>query len=145
MAVNQLSAFLENREGRLEEVFDHLADAGINVVSASVADTKDYGILRTIVTDSEKAQKVLKEHGISSKVIPVLAINISHSVGSLDKVLHAIADANQNIAYMYGLSVGDKGASIAIKTSDIAATEAALQGMKDVQIFDDASIAEYME
>ncbi|MBQ9066013.1 MAG: ACT domain-containing protein [Clostridia bacterium] len=127
MSVKQLSVFLENREGRVETVFDLLSAANVNVVSVSLADTKDYGILRMLVNDNETAQKTLKENDISSKLVDVLAINIPHTVGSLARVLHAITDAGINIIYMYGLSTGDEGASIAFKTDDIPGTEKALE------------------
>lgn len=130
MAVKQLSVFLENKEGRLQEVFNLLKDADVNVVSASLADTKDYGILRALVSDNDKAQNTLKEHGISSKLVDVIAITMPHTVGSLSKVLNAIADAGINVIYMYGLSTGDGGASIALKTNDIPGTEKALEGLE---------------
>ncbi len=129
MAVKQLSVFLENKEGRLQDVFNLLKEANVNVVSASLADTKDYGVLRALVDDNDKAQETLKSHGISSKLVDIIAINIPHTVGSLSKVLNAIADADINVSYMYGLSTGESGASIAIKTNDIPETEKALANL----------------
>lgn len=129
MAVKQLSVFLENKEGRLQDVFNLLKEANVNVVSASLADTKDYGVLRALVDDNDKAQAALKSHGISSKLVDIIAINIPHTVGSLSEVLNAIADADINVSYMYGLSTGDTGASIAIKTNDIPGTEKALANL----------------
>ena len=79
-----------------------------------------------IVSDVEGAQKALKAKNITAKVVDVLAVNISHEVGSLSALLNAIAEAGINIKYMYGLSTGDTGASIAFKTDDIAGTEKAL-------------------
>ncbi len=127
MTVKQLSIFLENREGRLQEIFNILKEANINVVSCSLAETSDYGIVRMIVSDVEGASAALKEKNITAKVVDVLAVNISHEVGSLSTFLNAIADSGINIKYMYGLSTGDKGASIAFKTDDIAGTEKALE------------------
>lgn len=135
MAVKQLSVFLENKEGRLQEVFNLLKEANVNVVSASLADTKDYGILRALVDNNEKAQETLKAHGISSKLVDIVAITVPHTVGSLSKVLNAIADADINVSYMYGLSTGDSGASIAIKTNNIPGTEKAL-GDLDVKFIE---------
>lgn len=129
MAVKQLSVFLENKEGRLQDVFNLLKEANVNVISASLADTKDYGVLRALVDDNDKAQAALKSHGISSKLVDIIAINIPHTVGSLSEVLNAIADADINVSYMYGLSTGDTGASIAIKTNDIPGTEKALANL----------------
>lgn len=135
MAVKQLSVFLENKEGRLQEVFNLLKEANVNVVSASLADTKDYGILRALVDNNEKAQETLRAHGISSKLVDIVAITVPHTVGSLSKVLNAIADADINVSYMYGLSTGDSGASIAIKTNNIPGTEKAL-GDLDVKFIE---------
>lgn len=129
MAVKQLSVFLENKEGRLQDVFNLLKEANVNVISASLADTKDYGVLRALVDDNDKAQAALKSHGISSKLVDIIAINIPHTVGSLSEVLNAIADADINVSYMYGLSTGDTGASIAIKTNDIPGTEKTLANL----------------
>jgi hypothetical protein len=127
MFVKQLSVFLENREGRVLEVFNILKNADINVCSVSLADTSQYGILRLLVNDVDKAQLVLKDHGISSKTTEVIAVNIPHVVGSLEGVLHAISSAGINISYMYGLSLGGTGASIAIKVNDTEGAKKALE------------------
>lgn len=127
MFVKQLSVFLENREGRVLEVFNILKNADINVCSVSLADTSQYGILRLLVNDVDKAQLVLKDHGISSKTTEVIAVNIPHVVGSLEGVLHAISSASINISYMYGLSLGGTGASIAIKVNDTEGAKKALE------------------
>jgi hypothetical protein len=127
MFVKQLSVFLENREGRVLEVFNILKNADINVCSVSLADTSQYGILRLLVNDVDKAQLVLKDHGISSKTTEVIAVNIPHVVGSLEGVLNAISSAGINISYMYGLSLGGTGASIAIKVNDTEGAKKALE------------------
>lgn len=131
MLVKQLSVFMENREGRVLEVFTILKNADINVCSVSLADTQDYGILRMLVNDVDRARMVLKEHGISSKTTEVIAVNIPHVVGSLESVLHAISSAGINISYMYGLSLGGSGASIALKVNN---NEGALEALKPLQI-----------
>ncbi len=140
MAVKQLSVFLENREGRVESVFNLLKEAGVNVVSVSLADTKEFGVLRMIVDDSDKAQEALVSHEISSKVIPVNAVRISHEVGSLSAALNAIADAGINISYMYGLSTGQSGASIALKTNDVPKTDEVLKDI-GIELYTDETIA----
>ena len=127
MFVKQLSVFLENREGRVLEVFNILKNADINVCSVSLADTSQYGILRLLVNDVDKAQMVLEDHGISSKTTEVIAVNIPHVVGSLEGVLNAISSAGINISYMYGLSLGGSGASIAIKVNDTEGAKKALE------------------
>ena len=126
MTVKQLSVFLENREGRLQQIFNILKEANVNVVSVSIAETSDYGIVRMIVSDVDGALAALKAQNITAKVVDVLAVNISHEVGS-------------NIKYMYGLSTGDTGASIAFKTDDIPGTEKALEPL-DVQYYTPESL-----
>ncbi len=139
MFVKQLSVFLENREGRVLEVFSILKNADINVCSVSLADTSQYGILRLLVNDVDKAQMVLKDHGISSKTTEVIAVNIPHVVGSLEGVLHAISSAGINISYMYGLSLGGSGASIAIKVNDTEGAKKALEPL-DITFYTDEDL-----
>ena len=139
MTVKQLSVFLENREGRLQQIFNILKEANVNVVSVSIAETSDYGIVRMIVSDVDGALAALKAQNITAKVVDVLAVNISHEVGSLSKFLNAIADAGINIKYMYGLSTGDTGPSTAFKTDDIPGTEKALEPL-DVQYYTPESL-----
>ena len=134
MFVKQLSIFLENREGRLEEALKILKDNGINIISLSLADTSDFGLLRLIVNDPEKARQVLRESRFSSQVGDIIAIRISHTVGSLSRVLSAVTEADINIEYMYTLSVGIEGASLALKTSDLARTVEVI-GTKSVHIY----------
>ena len=129
MYVKQLSVFLENREGRLEEALKVLKDNGINIISLSLSDASDFGLLRLIVSDPDEARRVLKESRFSSQVSDILAIRISHTVGSLFEVLRAITEAGINIEYMYTLSVGVEGASLALKTSDLARTDELIGGM----------------
>lgn len=129
MYVKQLSVFLENREGRLEEALKVLKDNGINIISLSLSDASDFGLLRLIVSDPDEARRVLKESRFSSQVSDILAIRISHTVGSLFEVLGAITEAGINIEYMYTLSVGVEGASLALKTSDLARTDELIGGM----------------
>ena len=91
--VQQLSVFLENREGRLEEVLDVLAKKGVNIVALSLADTSDYGMLRLIVSDPHKGRAALKEAGITAMLTDVVALRVPHATGSLNKAMHQIVDA----------------------------------------------------
>ncbi len=99
--VEQLSIFLENRAGRLAEVTKVLSDAGINIRALSVADTSDFGILRLIVSDNEKAKKVLKENGFTVKKTTVVPVEVEDKPGGLYKILKILQDKNINIEYMY--------------------------------------------
>jgi len=118
MYIKQLSVFVENREGRLEEVLQILKDNDINIVSLSLADTSDFGLLRLIVSDSEKGRDALKSNGFSAMLTDVLAIKLEHRVGGLQKLLDLICKSNINIEYMYALSTGKDDEAMVFKPSD---------------------------
>ena len=117
--VQQLSVFLENREGRLEEVLDVLAKSNVNIVALSLADTSDYGMLRMIVSDPHKGRMSLKEVGITSMLTDVVALRVQHATGSLSKAMHQIVDGEVNIEYMYAFANGDDAAAV-LKSDDPA-------------------------
>ena len=119
MFVNQLSVFIENREGRLDKVLATLKENNINIVSLSLADTSDYGLLRMIVSEPEKGKKVLKEAGFTAMLTEVLAVKLVHKVGQLQILLAEICKAGINIDYTYALATGSDDASIVIKTADL--------------------------
>ena len=119
MYLNQLSVFIENREGRLDEVLEALKEENINIVSLSLADSSDYGLLRMIVSDADKAKTALKDKGFTAMLTPVLGVKLSHQVGQLPVLLSEICKAGINIDYMYALATGSDDASIVIKTSDL--------------------------
>ena len=119
MFVNQLSVFIENREGRLDEVLATLKSNDINIVSLSLADSSDYGLLRMIVSDADKAKTALKAKGFTAMLTPVLGVKLSHQVGQLQVLLAEICKAGINIDYMYALATGSDDASIVIKTADL--------------------------
>ena len=103
MYVNQLSVFIENREGRLYDVLEALKEGKINIISLSLADTSDYGLLRMIVSDPVKAKEVLRDKGFSAMLTEVLAVKLSHQVGQLQVLLEKVCKAGINIEYMYAL------------------------------------------
>lgn len=119
MYVNQLSVFIENREGRLSGVLEALKEGKINIVSLSLADTSDYGLLRMIVSDPVKAKDILREKGFTAMLTKVLAVKLSHQVGQLQVLLEKVCEAGINIEYMYALATGSDDASIVMKTSDL--------------------------
>ena len=121
MFLKQLSVFLENREGRLEQVLDILKEENINIISLSLADTSDFGMLRMIVSDGEKGKEALKAKGFTAMLTPVLAVKLSHQVGQLQVLLSEICKAGINIEYTYALATGNDDASIVIKTADLKA------------------------
>ena len=127
MYINQLSVFLENREGRLEQVLDTLKQKNINIISLSLADTSDYGMLRMIVSEPQVGKDALKEAGFSAMLTPVLAVKLSHQVGQLQILLSEICKAGINIEYTYALATGNDDASIVIKPADLEKAAAVLE------------------
>ena len=127
MYLNQLSVFIENREGRLYDVLEALKEGKINIISLSLADTSDYGLLRMIVSDPKKAKEVLRDKGFSAMLTEVLAVKLSHQVGQLQVLLEEVCKAGINIEYMYALETGTDDASIVFKTSDIDKAAAVLE------------------
>ncbi len=130
MYIKQLTVFIENREGRLEKVSDTLKANGINIASLSLADTSEYGLLRMIVSDPEKAKQVLKENGFSAMLTDVLAVRIADEVGMLQPLLKALSDKTLNIEYMYALTNGGNNAAMIIKVNNLEKAVAAINDSK---------------
>ena len=141
ITIQQLSVFLENREGRLDEVLSVLAGNDVNIVALSLADTTEYGMLRMIVSDPNKGKAVLKENGITAMLTDVIALRVPHETGSLSRAMHQIVDGDVNIEYMYALSTGSDDASIAIKTSDLSKAMEILEKTGNVEFITDQDIA----
>ena len=101
MKVEQISVFIENKSGRLAEVTRILGDAGINIRALSLADTSDFGILRLIVNDREKAKAVLKESGFTVSKTEVVAVEVPDRPGGLSQILQTLDSHSINVEYMY--------------------------------------------
>ncbi len=119
MFAKQLTVFIENRTGRLSEVLEVLRECNVNIISLSLADTTEYGLLRLIVDNPAKGKENLTKRGFSSLLSDVLIIQIPHKVGSLQQLLKTIDDNGINIEYMYGLSVESECAYVVLKTSSV--------------------------
>ena len=119
MEAKQLSVFIENREGRLEDVLKVLEDNDINILSLSLAGTSEYGLLRLIVNNPKAGRDALQSKGFSTRLTDVLVIRIEHKVGQLHELVYKLSQANINLEYMYGLNIENKLASLVLKTSDI--------------------------
>ena len=119
MTARQLSVFIENRQGRLGEVLSVIKASGVNILSMSVADTSEYGLLRLIVNKPEIARDALIAEGYSSMLTEILIIKLPHRTGALQEVLELVASKDVNIEYMYGLSVDGADASVVMKTNDL--------------------------
>jgi len=112
MTVNQLSIFLENKCGKLPQIVSALAKANIRIIAASVADTSEYGILRMIVDDADRAYNVLKESNVSVNKTDVLAIVTHAQAAGFADTLQAFTGQGINIEYMYCFSVNDRSIMI---------------------------------
>ncbi|MBQ8769203.1 MAG: ACT domain-containing protein [Oscillospiraceae bacterium] len=107
--VYQISVFLENRAGQFAEITTTLADNGIDMRAISVAETADYGILRLIVDNAEKATSILMQHGYLLSMTPVLVVAVSDEPGGIAPVLATVAEGNIDIEYMYSLFTHAEG------------------------------------
>lgn len=118
MFAKQLTVFIENRSGRLSEVLGVLKDNNVNILSLSLADTTEFGLLRLIVDNAARGKEKLTENGFSSILSDVLIIQITHKVGSLQSLLKVIDENGISIEYMYGLSIESDEAYVVLKVSD---------------------------
>ena len=118
MFAKQLTVFIENRSGRLSEVLGVLKENNVNILSLSLADTTEFGLLRLIVDNAARGKEKLSENGFSSLLSDVSIITIPHKVGSLQQLLKVIDKGGVNIEYMYGLSIESEEAYVVLKASD---------------------------
>ena len=136
--IQQLSVFLENREGRLDTVLKILAENDVNIVALSLADTSDYGMLRMIVSDPHKGKAALKDAGITAMLTDVVALRVPHATGSLIKAMHQIVEGEINVEYMYAFANGADAAAV-LKSDDSARVIDILKGSGfDVYTADEA-------
>ncbi len=138
--VKQLTVFIENRVGTLEEVTKVLSENSINIFSLSLADTSEYGLLRMIVASPEEAKKLLRDAGFSAKVTDVVAVRLENKVGTLAKLFDTISASNVSIEYMYAMATSKVGAII-IKVSD-ADTAIDVLKKNDFMVLDQESMYE---
>jgi len=118
MKINQLSIFLENKEGRLWNALDLLASVGLNIRALSLADTSDFGILRIIVQDPKKAKEILEKNSFIVKVIDVIGVELDDAPGGLASVLKVLNDNNINLEYIYAFTHEKKEKAILLLQSD---------------------------
>ncbi len=142
MFAKQLTVFIENRSGRLSEVLGVLKDNSVNILSLSLADTTEFGLLRLIVDNAALGKEKLTENGFSSLLSDVSIIKIPHKAGSLQQLLQIIDDNGVNIEYMYGLSIESTEAYVVLKASDAAKVDEILtaNGVKTLSCAELANI-----
>lgn len=132
MKIQQLSVFVENKEGRLAEITEALAKANIDIRAISIADTSDFGILRLIVDRPDEAVTALKEANMTVSLTSVIAIGITDKPGEFAKAMKVLAENHIVIEYMYAFISRDKGrAFVILRVND---EEQALQSLQDAGI-----------
>ncbi|MBP5709097.1 MAG: ACT domain-containing protein [Bacteroidales bacterium] len=130
MIIHQLSVFLENKSGRLAKALNVLGNENINIIAMSVADTSDFGILRMIVSDPDKSEKILKENSFSANKSDVIAISVGTNAKNYAKVLQVISDLDISVEYTYAF-YSTKGAVIILQCDN---NDAAIAALKDNDI-----------
>ncbi len=124
MIIKQLSVFIENKKGRLSDALSALSENGINISALSLADTTDFGVLRLIVDDPEKAKAILMESGIFVRINHVLAIAMDDKPGGACAVLRLLADNDLAVEYMYAFVGRVSGKALTVlRTNDTARAE----------------------
>ncbi|MBO7710449.1 MAG: acetolactate synthase [Lachnospiraceae bacterium] len=143
MSIKQISVFLENRPGKLQQMTSVLAAHNVDMRALSVAETKDFGIARLVVDDAYTAVNILKEADFVASLTSVLAVAVPDEPGGLDKLLHIFSDAQVNIEYMYAFIGGKdtKHAYMIFRVADTKAAEAKLTG-KGLKIMTQEDIAQ---
>ena len=118
MTIKQLTVFLENRTGRINEVAKILGASGINMKAFSMAETADFGLLRLVVPEVEKAVQVLRDASFAVMLTDVVCISVNNVPGALSAILEKLAENDIFIEYMYAFSEGD-AANVVIRPNDI--------------------------
>ena len=128
MSLKQLTVFVENRQGTLVAITDTLAKHDINIRALSIADTQDFGILRLIVTDYDKAEKILMDEGFLVKSTLVVGVKIGDAPGKLSTALGVLDKEGINMEYLYAfMSRTEKHAYVVLRVADNAHAEKALE------------------
>ncbi len=123
MAIQQISVFVENKQGKLVETIKKMADNGINIRAMSIADTKDFGILRMITSeitsDNAKTKEVLSDNTVVNTT-DVIAVKMADTPGALYKVMDILSSAGVNIEYLYAFTASDAlGAYVVFRVDDV--------------------------
>jgi len=129
MSLKQLTVFVENKQGALVSITETLAAHNVNIRALSIADTRDFGILRLIVNDNDTACKMLAEEGHLINITEVVGVKIGDQPGKLSKALDVLDKAGINMEYLYAfMTRTEKHAYVVLRVADNATAEAALEG-----------------
>jgi hypothetical protein len=119
MIIKQLTVFLENKTGRLNEVSQLLGNSGINMSAMTLADTTEFGILRMIVSEPEKALSILKDAEFSARLTDVICLSSPNESGALARALDILSGESVFIEYLYAYSMDNKSVNIVLKPDNI--------------------------
>ncbi len=125
--IQQIAIFLENEEGKASACCKVLKEAGVNLCALSIADTREFGILRIITDDNAKALTALRGAGFLSSQVELVGLEVPHETGALSNLLIALGDGGVNVEYMYSYAEADGTAKIAFKTGEVEKAIAILQ------------------
>ena len=139
MSIKQLSVFVENKAGKLKEITDLIASADIDIRAMSIADTKEFGILRVIVNDIDRAKQVLEDDGLVLSVTDVLGIRLEDRPGGLASIMGTLSEIGVNIEYMYAFLTRTENAYLVVRVADAETTGQALEA-KGIMLLTDEDI-----
>ncbi len=114
MNVTQISVFLENRAGQLSNITKVLSENGVDLRAINIAETQDYGVLRIIPADAQKASAVLLQNGFIMAMTPVIAVAVPDRPGGLNSLLEVLAEENIGIEYMYSVFSSNSGEALMV-------------------------------
>ena len=119
MTINQLSIFVENKAGTVAEITKSIAEAGVSIRALSVADTQEFGILRLIVSDVEKAKEALHKNDCVVSITKVIGVEIPDVAGGLSNVLELMSKNNINVEYLYAfITISGQHAYVVLRVED---------------------------
>lgn len=143
MAITQLSVFLENKPGQLAAAVKLISEGGVNIRALSLADTRDFGILRLIVSDNKKAKELLAEKSIVTET-PVIAVKMEDEAGALNRILQSFQEERINVEYLYAFTgAAAYSAYTVLRVDDAAHAELVLKN-NGVSTLSDAELMELL-
>lgn len=145
MKIEQLTIFIENKAGRLAAIAEALGDIHVNIRAMSLADTPNFGILRLIVNDIEKAKQRLKDRGFTVRLTEVIAVKIPDKPGELGRLLRIMEKADLNVEYIYGLSESSEDHAVLILRCDDLEQAIAALSAHGLELLDSKSFRKTME
>ncbi len=142
MSIKQISVFLENRKGALEEFTELLGKEGVDLVALSIADTTDFGILRAIVSDNDKTLALVREKGYTANLTDVLAVAVPDTPGGLATALRLLREGDISIEYLYSFVRRIGKDAIIIFRVDKAEEASAMLKEKGIRLLEQDEIVE---